>query len=820
MRFTPRLMALAAGCVLALTVPAPAEPISTLMEKAVFTEETTGNLDEAIKLYQQIVKQTEADRSVIAQAHYRLGLCLLKKNQKPEAIEAFKKVTTLFGDQKDIAAKASEQLRSLQFAPLKLQPAPWVDGEVMQLRMVSAAGGEIGTIIYTADTTEKAGKKLWLIRSHMVVTLQNMLQDTAVEAERDSFEPVMGRTTNSEMGDYRAAYQPDKVTLTTGIKGKETSKAFDVKGPVFDNEQAIYLIRRLPLAEGYKTSFTIFSVMGGDTVECRIEVRGKEKIDVPAGAFECYKINLQVWWGEYKKLEHELWFSQDARRYLVKYDAKGAVMELTEASTASGKPGVYSYPELAGTLSVPAGWFAYRHPTKGSGPMMIQLLAPEAGTWALLAALPGTKEVLPGTSVREVAEGDVTTLKGYFKGYSVRSDSWSEPKIAGLPASRFIADYEDDGVAMVEYRTYILGDSVWWFVFRTAKSQFAGMRPIYDAIVAGFKTGAAASRPASSQPTASDAMGMLDGETRSKIEYFEKEFASWFQAEGRYEAASASEKEAMAEQWMADARSDDFKKRTRAIAALGNIRCNEAVGVLIDVAEEPMGNNRPKWMAVRALGRIGNKSAVPTLIELIDYGNTNVRVYSRLGLAQITGQYLGESKDKWRAWWKEHGAKAGPAEKKVAEKLCTQGWKTWQQKKFSDAEATFRRAAMVDPQNANAWQGLGWSQFNSGKPAQAADAFQKCIALQPDNSACLNGLGWIAKGQDKPDEAISFWEKAVKAQPGATASLSGLATTYMEKNEPAKAVKYYEMWLKAEPKNEEALQGLKDAKAKQEKANR
>ena len=177
--------------------------------------------------------------------------------------------------------------------------------------------------------------------------------------------------------------------------------------------------------------------------------------------------------------------------------------------------------------------------------------------------------------------------------------------------------------------------------------------PIPDALIADAKqildhAQTAGSRPAASQPTTANAMAMLDDVTRSKIDDFEQGFSSWFQPESKYEASSASEKEATVEQWMADARSDDFKKRTRAIAALGNIRCKEAVGVLIDVAEEPMSNNRPKWMAVRALGRIGDKAAVPTLIELIDHGNTNVRVYSRLALTQITGQYLGESKEQWR----------------------------------------------------------------------------------------------------------------------------------------------------------------------------
>src|SRR3989304_4567251 len=102
MRLTLRHPTLAIGCVLALAAAAPAEPISTLMEKAVYTEGTAGNLEEGIKLYQQI-------------------------------------------------GKAADQLRGLEFEPLKILPAPWVDGEIMRLGLTSAAGGEIGTIVYTAD---------------------------------------------------------------------------------------------------------------------------------------------------------------------------------------------------------------------------------------------------------------------------------------------------------------------------------------------------------------------------------------------------------------------------------------------------------------------------------------------------------------------------------------------------------------------------------------------------------------------------------------------------------------------------------------------
>ena len=93
--------------------------------------------------------------------------------------------------------------------------------------------------------------------------------------------------------------------------------------------------------------------------------------------------------------------------------------------------------------------------------------------------------------------GDVEVLKGYFKAYTVREDSWSRPKVAGLETARYVADYEDDGTPMVEYRTYTVGHGmVYWFVFRIAKDEFDANRADFDAMVKGFKV----SPPPASEP--------------------------------------------------------------------------------------------------------------------------------------------------------------------------------------------------------------------------------------------------------------------------------------------------------------------------------
>ena len=57
--------------------PESASSTAELLEKAIFTEETVGDLKAAIKIYEQIVAEAEANRSHVAQARYRLGMCHL-----------------------------------------------------------------------------------------------------------------------------------------------------------------------------------------------------------------------------------------------------------------------------------------------------------------------------------------------------------------------------------------------------------------------------------------------------------------------------------------------------------------------------------------------------------------------------------------------------------------------------------------------------------------------------------------------------------------------------------------------------------------------
>ena len=56
-----------------------AEPVSALMEKAIYAQETAGDLDGAITMYQQIIDSPAIDPAIRQQAQRQLDLCNAKK---------------------------------------------------------------------------------------------------------------------------------------------------------------------------------------------------------------------------------------------------------------------------------------------------------------------------------------------------------------------------------------------------------------------------------------------------------------------------------------------------------------------------------------------------------------------------------------------------------------------------------------------------------------------------------------------------------------------------------------------------------------------
>ncbi|HPZ98264.1 MAG TPA: tetratricopeptide repeat protein [Phycisphaerae bacterium] len=105
---------LAAISVLALASPLIADGSpAQLLEKGIYLEETAGDLEEATKIYGQIVARDKVEASLAAQAYYRLGTCQLKQHKFEQATDTFNQVIQRFPQETQWVRKARAELTRL-----------------------------------------------------------------------------------------------------------------------------------------------------------------------------------------------------------------------------------------------------------------------------------------------------------------------------------------------------------------------------------------------------------------------------------------------------------------------------------------------------------------------------------------------------------------------------------------------------------------------------------------------------------------------------------------------------------------------------------
>ena len=450
---------------------------SELLEKGIYQEETKGDLDVAITIYQQLLGEAKNAQALAAQAQFRLGQCYAKKNRHADAIAAFERVVRDYPDQKELVAKAREHLP----ADLALQPVPWQDGERLQYRFTIGAGLDIGTAEYRAILSETGGRKVWEVGARMFAAAHSF---SKVSADVETFAPISSVWKHALLGEASATYRSGEIEIAR--PGKEATK-LAVEKIVYDNEQAMHLMRRLPLEVGYKTTIPIIATLGGAaTIPLGIEVTAKEVLKVPAGDFECFKVNLSV--------GQTFWFTTDANRYLVRLEAGGATASLASiAHRGAADPVVFKSDAAGISLTAPPDWVLHLQ-TKDdeTDRPTLHMLDPNADARAIALRMRPTDK-LPAkarASARAWAESDFADhLSKTVKDAKIRPNSWRPFSVSGRAGMSFIADCTEKDQPMVVYSIYSLGGQTSEeFSLACAVDKFDGLRPAFESMVMSYRS--------------------------------------------------------------------------------------------------------------------------------------------------------------------------------------------------------------------------------------------------------------------------------------------------------------------------------------------
>lgn len=85
----------------------------------------------------------------------------------------------------------------------------------------------------------------------------------------------------------------NKATGKMTMNGQERPIAADLGGSLFaDGAGANVVVAALPLADGYATTFRNFDIMAQQVKPRQLKVVGSEKVTVPAGSFDAWKVEI------------------------------------------------------------------------------------------------------------------------------------------------------------------------------------------------------------------------------------------------------------------------------------------------------------------------------------------------------------------------------------------------------------------------------------------------------------------------------------------------------------------------------------------------
>jgi len=488
-KIAPVLLAMVIVLVIALgiTAPAAAQSAAELLEKGIYTEQTVGDLTAAIEIYTQVVENDKANRSYVAQAQYRLGMCYLKRGSDAEARVALDKLIREFPEQEQLVARARERLAAAQPA-LALGPAPWEDGETLEYRMNLPTGKVIGSLLLRAESTVVDGFAAWRLElRRFIANNADAYGVSRILVDRHTQRPISSTFRHGILGNADAIFGLDGVKITGG----PTVTHVDSQQEIYDNDQSMHLMRMLPLEPGYEVRFALLPTWTAEIIEIGLKVTGKEICQVPAGEFECYAVDLDI--GQpgrsAGRQKHTYWFSTGRERYPLRIKDGGVVIELAEIGRSEpGATVAFGLENFGFSSILPAGWWFYEHGmTARTNKAMIRLLDPDAAAISAVEVDRCPRGKCP--SLQQTAEREVSGARRRFDAYKLRQESWTERTVDGRPLISFVGDYERDGKPWVQYRIYTFVDDVRLeFIFRTPVGRFEGLRAAFDSIVDNVKT--------------------------------------------------------------------------------------------------------------------------------------------------------------------------------------------------------------------------------------------------------------------------------------------------------------------------------------------
>lgn len=132
-------------------------------------------------------------------------------------------------------------------------------------------------------------------------------------------------------GTGSAGARPAADIEVTSARGVESVRRELPEGVYYDTEQTVQLLRAMPLKQRFAATVNVLDTPGASPISARVRVVGQETVRVPAGEFECWRIDVQG-------LSMRAWVAITPPHQLVMFElvARGATALLAEYAQGGG----------------------------------------------------------------------------------------------------------------------------------------------------------------------------------------------------------------------------------------------------------------------------------------------------------------------------------------------------------------------------------------------------------------------------------------------------------------------------------------------------
>ena len=205
---------------------------------------------------------------------------------------------------------------------------PWTVGEESSYRIVDDDGEALGSGVLRIEEREDG---LRLVQEYENAEFTDRM---VVVAQADTLKPIaVERVITGDEGVLRiegryfeGSVEVERTAIEDGKEERRTDR-LDVPAHTYDSASSVFLWRTMRLEEDFRAAYNnLAAAVVGKPQRLRVttHVTGRETVDVPAGTFEAWRVEIRS-----SGVEQTAWYATGGSRPMVKYD-NGEVIFLLE----------------------------------------------------------------------------------------------------------------------------------------------------------------------------------------------------------------------------------------------------------------------------------------------------------------------------------------------------------------------------------------------------------------------------------------------------------------------------------------------------------